>query len=70
MSEQPTPTCRVVRSGETYQVKQSLAYLAGTSAETAAAQLLCLHLLTIPPGARAKAHLHENHGTTSRPSTS
>ncbi len=61
MSEQPTPTCRVVRSGETYEGKQSLAYFAGISAETAGAQRLCLHLLTIPPGGRAKAHLHENH---------
>lgn len=57
------PTCRVFRAGETYAGKQGLDYRAGVSAETAGARGLCMHLLTIPPGGRARAHLHENHET-------
>ena len=36
---------------------------AGISAENTGAQGICMHLLTIPPGGQAKAHLHENHET-------
>ena len=57
----PTPTCRVVRPEETFAGKQGLDYFAGLSAESVGSQGLCMHLLTIPPGARTKAHLHENH---------
>lgn len=55
--------CRVVRAGEGYAGKQGLSYLHGVSAESVGARGLCLHLLTIPPGGRAKAHLHEAHET-------
>lgn len=57
------PACRVVRGGESYQGKQGFSYLAGISAETTGAQGICMHMLHIPPGGRAKAHLHENHET-------
>ncbi len=57
------PTCRLVRPGETYDGKQGLTYVAGISAETVGSQAICMHILTMPPGARAKAHLHENHET-------
>jgi uncharacterized RmlC-like cupin family protein len=57
------PTCRVIRAGETYEGKQGLAYVGGISAESAGAQGLCMHLLTIPPGGRARTHLHEHHET-------
>lgn len=53
--------CRVVRGGATYQGKQALAYATGISAESAGSIGLCLHTLVIPPGGRAKAHLHEHH---------
>jgi uncharacterized RmlC-like cupin family protein len=53
--------CRVVRADATYAGRQGLDYAAGISAESVGSTGLCLHLLTIPPGARAKAHLHENH---------
>ena len=53
--------CRVVRGQATYQGKQQLAYGVGISTESAGAESLCLHTLVIPPGGRAKAHLHENH---------
>jgi len=55
------PACRVLRGGEGYRGKQGLAYAAGVSAQSAGAQGLCLHPLTIPPGGRAKAHRHEAH---------
>ena len=59
----PFPTCAVVRPGDVYDGKQGLAYVAGISAQTVGATGLCMHLLTIPPGGRANAHLHEEHET-------
>ncbi|MBC8074577.1 MAG: cupin domain-containing protein [Chloroflexales bacterium] len=57
------PTCQVVRPSARYDGKQGLTYDAGISAESVGAQHLCMHLLTIPPGARARAHLHQQHET-------
>jgi len=57
-------TCRHLRRpDDTYAGKQGFDYRTGISAETAAASGICMHLLEIPPGGRAKAHLHENHET-------
>ncbi len=56
-------TCAVIRSSETYAGKQGLEYFSGISAQSVGARGLCMHLLTIPPGGRAKAHLHANHET-------
>ena len=58
------PTCKLIHTGETYHGKQGFNYFAGVSSESAGAQALCMHLLTIPPGGRAKAHLHASHETT------
>ena len=55
--------CVVIRSQATYIGRQGLTYQAGISAESAGAQAICMMLLRMPPGARAKAHLHENHET-------
>jgi uncharacterized RmlC-like cupin family protein len=63
MSVSLKPTCRLVRPGETYDGKQGLTYFAGIAAETVGSQAICMHILTMPPGARAKAHLHESHET-------
>jgi uncharacterized RmlC-like cupin family protein len=63
MSDPSEPTCRVVRAEETYDGKQGLTYFCGIAAETVGSKGICMHLLTIPPGARAKAHLHESHET-------
>jgi uncharacterized RmlC-like cupin family protein len=52
-----------MRAGETYKGKQAFTYFAGISSANSSAQGICMHLLTIPPGGRAKAHLHENHET-------
>lgn len=56
-------TCRVVRPGDTFDGKQGLTYGAGISAQNVGATRLCMHMVRIPPGARANAHLHESHET-------
>lgn len=53
--------CRVVRAGAGSAGKQGLTSFAGISAESAGSRGLCLHRLTIPPGVRGRAHLHEGH---------
>ena len=63
MSEPNKESCKVVRSEGTYRGKQDFTYFAGISAENTGARGICMHLLTIPPGQRAKAHLHESHET-------
>jgi uncharacterized RmlC-like cupin family protein len=51
----------VVRGGESYSGLQGLSYFAGVSAQSTGSRSLCLHALTIPPGGRARAHLHDGH---------
>jgi uncharacterized RmlC-like cupin family protein len=63
MEAKTKPTCQLVRPTATYRGKQNLDYFAGVSADNCGAQHICMLLVTIPPGARAKAHLHENHET-------
>jgi uncharacterized RmlC-like cupin family protein len=63
MTNDSEAACRVMRAAETYDGKQGLTYLRGIAAETVGAKGICMHLLTIPPGGRAKAHLHESHET-------
>jgi uncharacterized RmlC-like cupin family protein len=55
--------CVLVRPGSagSYEGKQGFTYFEGIAAENTGAKLLCMHLLTIPPGGRANAHLHEGH---------
>jgi uncharacterized RmlC-like cupin family protein len=57
------PTCKIIRSGETYDGVQGLTYFAGISAESTGAQGVCMHMVRFPPGAKANAHLHEQHET-------
>jgi uncharacterized RmlC-like cupin family protein len=63
MTDQPAVTCRAFRAGATYAGKQGFDYFAGISAESAGARGICMHLLTIPPGDRARAHMHADHET-------
>lgn len=51
----------VVRPSEEFEGKQGVEYFAGASAESAGTQAICAHLITIPPGGRARAHMHEAH---------
>lgn len=53
--------CTLIRPGGSFSGRQGLTYVAGVSAETAGAQAICMHRLTLPPGARGHAHLHEEH---------
>jgi uncharacterized RmlC-like cupin family protein len=57
------PACRTVRAGPEFQGKQRLFYEPGISAESVGAKGIHLQLVTMPPGARAKAHKHESHET-------
>ena len=57
------PTCAVIRSHSSYEGKQGFSYDAGISAESVGATGLCMHMLRIPPGGRAKVHLHQSHET-------
>jgi uncharacterized RmlC-like cupin family protein len=63
MFESEKSQCRVVRAGEAFKGKQELIYNVGISAESVGAQGIHMQIVTIPPGARAKAHKHENHET-------
>jgi uncharacterized RmlC-like cupin family protein len=54
-------SCKVVSGREAYRGKQNFDIFEGISAQSAGAKGLCLHLITIPPGGRAKPHLHEHH---------
>jgi uncharacterized RmlC-like cupin family protein len=53
-----TATCRVVRSGEAYEGKQGLTYLTGLGGETVGSKAICMKVVVLPDGARAKTHLH------------
>lgn len=55
--------CHLVRAGEAFQGKQGLMYAPAISAESVGARAIHMQLLTIPPGARAKAHKHASHET-------
>lgn len=55
--------CKIIRPTSTYDGKQGFSYFEGIAAETAGSTGVCMHLLTIPPGGKAKAHLHANHET-------
>ncbi len=55
--------CKVVKADDSYRGKQGFDYVAAISRESVGAKGLCMHLLTIPPRGRAKAHLHEGHET-------
>jgi len=56
-------SCRLIRGESSYEGLQGLTYFAGISAQSSGSRGLCMHLLKMPPGARAKAHLHEGHET-------
>jgi uncharacterized RmlC-like cupin family protein len=61
-TERPA-TCVCLRAGEPFVGKQGFTYAAAISAETAGTSAIHMQLLTVPPGARAKAHKHEAHET-------
>ncbi|HEY4201886.1 MAG TPA: cupin domain-containing protein [Devosiaceae bacterium] len=55
--------CKVIRGGAAFQGKQGMNYFAGISAESAGSTAICMHMLVLPPGGKAKPHYHEHHET-------
>jgi uncharacterized RmlC-like cupin family protein len=51
---------QVIRPGQTYVGKQGFTYGAGASAETVGAQHVCMNILPVPMGGRAKVHYHRS----------
>lgn len=56
-----TDRCVHVRAGEAEQGQTGVTYAPGISAATAGASGLSLQIASLPPGARARAHLHPQH---------
>jgi uncharacterized RmlC-like cupin family protein len=53
--------CIAIKPGALTQSKQGHHVFEGISAQSTGARALCMHVITIPPGGRARAHLHEAH---------
>ena len=50
---------RVVKPGATYVGKQGFTYGSGASAETVGAAQICMNVLPMPDGTKAKVHYHK-----------
>jgi uncharacterized RmlC-like cupin family protein len=59
MTTPGTERVRVIRPGQTYVGKQGFTYGAGASEETVGATRICMNVLPMPAGARAKVHYHQ-----------
>ena len=53
----------VVKSGASYRAEQGSDYEPGVSAETVGSKSIWLGMITLPPGKRTRAHVHEHHET-------
>ncbi len=51
----------VIRGAEPYTSAQGTVYAPGISAETVGTASLFLGMVTLPPGERTKAHVHDRH---------
>jgi uncharacterized RmlC-like cupin family protein len=56
-------TCVTIAAGQPFTGRQGFTYAPAISAESVGASAIHMQLLTIPPGARARAHKHERHET-------
>ena len=63
MDQTCLPTVQPVRPEREILTRQGLPYFVGVSGRTVGAQGLSMHLVVIPPGARAEPHLHRGHET-------
>jgi uncharacterized RmlC-like cupin family protein len=52
-----------VRAAQEIMTRQRLPYFAGVSGATAGAKGLSMHMVVIPPGARADPHIHQEYET-------
>ena len=57
------PKVQSVRPDREVMTKQRLPYFTGISGQTVNATGLCMHLVVIPPGARAEPHIHVGYET-------
>jgi uncharacterized RmlC-like cupin family protein len=53
--------CVLVQAGDAAEGRTGVTYAAGISATSTGASGLCLQLASLPPGARARAHQHDDH---------
>jgi len=63
MEEASPADVRAVRPAREVLTKQRLPYFVGVSGETVGARGLSMHLVVIPPGARADPHAHRGYET-------
>ncbi len=59
MSKSAAESVQVIQPGKTYIGKQGFSYGAGASTETVGANQICMNVLPMPPGAKAKVHYHK-----------
>lgn len=52
---------RVVRGSQPFRSSQGSVYAPGVNGETAGSRTLFLGVVTLPPGERTRAHIHELH---------
>ena len=57
------PTVRTIRPGHEVPTRQGLPYFLGVSGQTTGSRGLSMHLVVIPPGARAEPHAHRGYET-------
>lgn len=53
----------VVKGASGYRAEQGSDYQPGVSAEAVGSQVIWLGMISLPPGKRTKAHVHEHHET-------
>jgi uncharacterized RmlC-like cupin family protein len=52
------PTCATLRPTESSMREYGLPYTNGITAQSVGSEGICMHLVDVPPGAVAKAHVH------------
>jgi len=60
--DEPDKGC-VLKAASSYKAEQGSHYAPGISAETVGSSALWFGMVTLPPGQRTKAHIHEKHET-------
>lgn len=53
--------CIAIKPGGLSRSKQGHHVFEGISAQSTGSRALCMHVVAMPPGGRARAHLHEDH---------
>jgi uncharacterized RmlC-like cupin family protein len=63
MPDTALPVVRAIRPEREILTRQRLPYFVGVSGDTVGARGLSMHLVVIPPGARADPHSHQGYET-------